>query len=116
MPKQAAPGSRQSIDDMLMPSSDDEEGGGFTLSTPHMRAIINTAFQEAAGGGSSAPAPPFPQGAQGAQAVVVPSIQDRVAFIVQRRRDALNCYLRTCCMRLSDDIVMGCDEPDEGGI
>lgn len=37
----------------------------------------------------------------------VPSLVDRAAFILQRKRDALNCYLRTCCMRLSEEIVMG---------
>lgn len=33
----------------------------------------------------------------------------RAAYILQRKRDALNCYLRTCCMRLAPDIVVECD-------
>lgn len=56
---------------------------------PHLRSIIDEGVREAGGG---------PQ---------LPTVQDRVAFIVERRRDALNCYLRTCCMRLAGDIVMG---------
>lgn len=36
----------------------------------------------------------------------IPGTQDRAAFIAQRKMDSLNCYLRTACMRLSDDITM----------
>ena len=85
---------------------------------PHLRAVIKEGVREA--GGASAQ---------------LPTTSDRVAFIVERRRcvvqraracvwggaglplcsrrrDALNCYLRTCCMRLAGDIVMG----DTGGV
>lgn len=29
----------------------------------------------------------------------------RASFVLQRKRDALNCYLRTACMRMSGDLV-----------
>ena len=30
---------------------------------------------------------------------------NREAFILQRKKDALNCYLRTACMRVSNDLM-----------
>lgn len=41
------------------------------------------------------------------------TLEDRTKFILQRKRDALNCYLRTCCMRLADDIILEEEEEEE---
>ena len=69
-------------------------------SPARLAKIVDSTLKGMGGGGGGS--------GQGAN---LPTMQDRVAFITERKRDALNCYLRTCCMRLAGDIIMGDTTP-----
>ena len=78
-----------------------------------MRAVMHNQkpISSVDGGGGAATA------AAGATAAAATSTTtttaaDRAAFIRQRKRDALMCYLKTCCERLRTEIVLGADDSD----
>lgn len=63
----------------------------------YMKSVLNSEIQRVGGvtGGNS-----------GNSIGIATSTEGAAVYILQRKRDAMNCYLRTCCMRLAGEIMM----------
>ena len=59
------------------------------IMTGHLKAIIDTSYANDTGTNTTKT-----------------HTMDKVEFMLQRKRDALNCYLRTACMRVSGDLIV----------
>ena len=76
-----------------MPPPRDRKKQSSDVMTGHLRAMI----------ANSSPEPDPKMGAM--ENDTQKMALARASFMLQRKRDALNCYLRTVCMRVSGDLV-----------
>jgi hypothetical protein len=73
----------------------------------HLQKIIDEQIEGAMSTGGFGGTSGIPRGGRGGGSgkCTIPTMQERIDCIIQRKRESKLYYLRTCCMRLADDAM-----------
>ena len=78
----------------------EDKGLNLDVSCGHMKNIVSRVIENVGG------TPVVPTCEKNSSHSKNTTAEGAAVYILQRKKDALNCYLRTCCMRLGGEIMM----------